>query len=404
MFNSRKDYLQARLQPCIFLFPSEAAYSLFFPIGTIKTGYQLTCIRMKIAFITRSTLYNVPGGDTVQVLQTARLLRELGVSVDICMTNNKIDYSRYDLLHFINIIRPADILFHTHKTKKPFVVSPVLVDYSEYDQQYRKGISGFILRHLSANNNEYVKTIGRWLLRKDKMRSKAYLIKGQRKSIQQILERAAMLLPNSAAEYEKLEEKYGVQKEYTIVPNGIDSVLFSPDQKTRKDDSIVLCAARIEGIKNQLNLIKALNNSRYTLLLIGSSAPNQQDYYHACRRIAAKNIQFHDHIPQETLISYYKKAKVHALPSWFETCGLSSLEAAAMGCNVAITEKGYTREYFGNDAFYCDPGDPESIYNGIETAAKTCANKKLQHKIFNQYTWQRAASITHEAYKKIIQA
>ncbi|MEI9807323.1 MAG: glycosyltransferase family 4 protein [Bacteroidota bacterium] len=359
---------------------------------------------MKIAFITRSTLYTVPGGDTVQVLQTARFLREQGAEVDICLTNDTITYSRYDLFHYINITRPADILFHISKTKKPFVVSPVLIDYSEYDKHHRKGFSGFILSSLPAHSNEYVKTIARWLVQKDKMRSKAYLLMGQRKSIRRVLERAAMLLPNSEAEYEKLGEEYGIKKEYAIVPNGIDAALFSPDDKTIKEDTVVLCAARIEGIKNQLNLIKALNNSKYTLLLVGSAAPNQQSYYDECRKTASGNIVFHNRVSQQELAGYYKRAKVHALPSWFETCGLSSLEAAAMGCNVAITEKGYTREYFGNDAFYCDPADPASIFTGIEKAANSHCNKRLQERIFHQYTWQRAAAITLEAYKKIIAA
>jgi len=39
----------------------------------------------------------------------------------------------------------------------------------------------------------------------------------------------------------------------------------------------VLCIARIEGIKNQLNLIKALNDTEFNVLLIGSHAPNQKD-------------------------------------------------------------------------------------------------------------------------------
>lgn len=168
------------------------------------------------------------------------------------------------------------------------------------------------------------------------------------------------------------------------------------------DESIVLCAARIEGIKNQLNLIHALNNTRYQLVLIGAPAPNQQGYYDTCRRSAAKNIFFHDRVSQEELVSYYQKAKVHALPSWFETCGLSSLEAAAMGCNVTITEKGYTREYFGQHAFYCDPGDPASIFNGIEKAATSECDTALQAKILSQYTWERAAAITLDAYKKIL--
>jgi glycosyltransferase involved in cell wall biosynthesis len=359
---------------------------------------------MKIAFITRSTLYTVPGGDTVQVSHTAKFLRELGAEVDVCLTNEHIDYSRYDLFHYFNIIRPSDILFHINKTQKPFVISPILIDYSEYDKHHRKGISGFLLRGMSANGQEYTKTVARWLAGKDKMKSKGYLVKGQRKSIQQILERAAMLLPNSETEYQKIEEGFGIKKEYTVVPMGVDPGLFSSTERITKDDTVVLCAARIEGIKNQLNLIRALNNSKYTLLLVGSPAPNQKSYYNECRKIAANNIHFYDHVPQETLVGYYKKAKVHALPSWFETCGLSSLEAAAMGCNIMITEKGYTREYFGDDAFYCDPGDPESIFNEIETAAKSDCKKELQEKIFHHYTWQQAAAITLEAYKKIISA
>ena len=36
---------------------------------------------MKVAFISRATLYSTPGGDTKQVDMTANYLRELGVDV-----------------------------------------------------------------------------------------------------------------------------------------------------------------------------------------------------------------------------------------------------------------------------------------------------------------------------------
>ncbi|MBL7738071.1 MAG: glycosyltransferase family 4 protein [Chitinophagaceae bacterium] len=359
---------------------------------------------MKVALITRSTLHTVPGGDTVQVMQTARCLQELGVEADVLLTNRTIDYDHYDVFHYFNLTRPADMLFHIAQTKKPFVVSPVLVDYSEYDQHHRGGISGALLRRFSPSGQEYVKAMARWVTGKDKLKSKEYVWNGHRKSVRKILERTAMVLPNSAAEYKRLQEEYGTDKEYMIVPNGIDEALFSIGHTQEKDETIVLCAARVEGIKNQLNLIKAINHSRFTLLVTGSPAPNQRAYYAACRKIAAKNIVFHDHVPQEQLVTYYKKAKVHALPSWFETCGLSSLEAAAMGCNVAISDKGYTREYFGNDAFYCDPGDPESIFNSIEQAAQSSTSPSLREKIHNQYTWRHAAAMTRSAYQKIISA
>jgi len=38
------------------------------------------------------------------------------------------------------------------------------------------------------------------------------------------------------------------------------------------------------------------------------------------------------------------------LPSWFETTGLSSIEAGVMGCNIVITDK-VMQEYFSHHAF-----------------------------------------------------
>ncbi|MBK7308934.1 MAG: glycosyltransferase [Chitinophagaceae bacterium] len=55
---------------------------------------------------------------------------------------------------------------------------------------------------------------------------------------------------------------------------------------------------------------------------------------------AAGNIVFAGRLTQTALANYYARARVHVLPSWFETCGLSSLEAAAMGCNIVITARG----------------------------------------------------------------
>lgn len=359
---------------------------------------------MKIAFIARSTLYKVPGGDTIQVKQLAEHFKRSGVETDVFLTNEKIDYPRYDLFYVSNITRPSDILFHISQTPKPFILSPILIDYTEYDRRYRKGISGLVLRMFPPGLTEYVKTVARWVSGTDALRSKNYIWKGQRNSIREVLKKVNRLLPGSEKEYQRLKELYAIEKSYSVVPNGIDPSLFEPDEKVVKDNKLVLCAARIEGLKNQLNLIKALNDTQYTLILIGSPAPNQMKYYDECRRIASENIIFHDQVTQETLSAYYKKAKVHVLPSWFETCGLSSLEAAAMGCNIVITDKGFAREYFGNDGFYCDPGNPASIFNAIEKAAQSPPRKELQQKIIHQYTWQQAADITLTACKNILSA
>jgi len=357
---------------------------------------------MKVAIISRSTLYTIPGGDTVQIINTTKYLAALGIRASIHLTHETLNYNDYDLLHFFNLTRPADIIYHIKKSSKPFVASPNLVRYHEYDKLYRVGIAGKIFKFLAPNSIEYLKTIARWLNGSDKLKSVPYLWKGHQKSIQEILRNASVVLPNSEMENIMLRELYGVKADYAIIPNGVDTGLFVEDITIKKDKHLVLCVARIEGIKNQLNLIKALNKTPFTLLIIGSNAGNQKTYYNLCKEIAADNIHFIHHITQKELLHYYQRAKVHILPSWFESCGLSTLEAGAMGCNVVITDKGYTREYYEDFAFYCDPSSPQSILDAVNSASSSDGDSRLKNKILQNYTWHHAAWNTAKAYERII--
>ncbi|MBS1599283.1 MAG: glycosyltransferase family 4 protein [Bacteroidetes bacterium] len=358
---------------------------------------------MRILFISRSTLFTNTGGDTVQIIKTAEYLRTSGVSVDIRLTNEKIDYRGYDLIHFFNIIRPADILQHIIDSGKPYVVSTIFVDYSEYEKKVRRGFAKIIFSFLSADQIEYFKAIARSIKNNEKIISRKYIWWGQRKTIKYILSNAACLLPNSENEYKRLLQRYGIPQKYKVIPNAIDENVFvnTGHAQVRQDD-LIICVARIEGLKNQLNLIKAMNGSRFNVCIVGAHSTNQYKYYEECKRIAHDNIKFTGPLEREELIKYYSLAKVHILPSWFETTGLSSLEAAAMGCNIVITDKGDTREYFEDMAWYCDPQSPDSISSAIEKAAASPANEELIKKIFNHYTWKIAAKKTAVAYEEIV--
>lgn len=358
---------------------------------------------IRVALIARSTLYKVPGGDTIQMIQTAAALNTEGFCADIRLTNEPIDYSRYDLFHFFNITRPADILHHVKASGKKFIISPIFINYALYDKNYRKGISGLLFKYLSTDACEYLKTVMRKVKGNDSLTSLSYLWKGQRASVKEILQNAAMVLPNSHSETVRLKTKYNTAFEHMIVPNGIDPDLFVQGSGIKRDSDLVICVARIEGIKNQLNLIKALNNTRYRLQLIGSPAPNQLAYYEECKRIAADNVEFINFLPQDKLPYYYERAGIHILPSFFETTGLSSLEAAAMGCKVIVTDKGDTVEYFGDLAGYCDPACPESILLAVEKMRTCNYDNRLKEKILSQYTWSNASVNILKAYKKVIE-
>jgi glycosyltransferase involved in cell wall biosynthesis len=357
---------------------------------------------VNILFISRSTLYSSAGGDTVQIVKTAEFLRLAGYRVDIQLCTDKIDYRPYDLLHFFNIIRPADILQHIFDSGKPYVVSTIYVDYSEYELRGRTGWTRVLFRFFSADTVEYLKVVARRIRNAEKVVSPRYLLWGHRRSIRYIIRHASCLLPNSNSEYRRLAAHYRLQQNYRAIPNAIDPALFTtPSGDRGRDPNLVLCVGRIEGRKNQLALIRALRDSKFELAIIGSSSPNQQDYYRQCREEAGSNVVFIEAIRQEELVRYYASAQVHVLPSWFETTGLSSLEAAVMGCNIVITDKGDTREYFGDLAWYCEPDSPASILGAVEKAAAAGRNEALIQRIRTSYTWEAAAAETAKAYRSL---
>lgn len=358
---------------------------------------------MKVLIITRSNLYRSPGGDTIQIDMTSKYLRLAGISVDICFADSSPLYHNYDLIHFFNIIRPDDILPHI-RHDIPFVVSSIFVDYAEYEKINRKGFAGMAFNILSQGQIEYAKAIARHFKNGDKIKSRYYLLNGHKAAVRYIASRAKLLLPNSDSEYERLSEYIDIRLPYKKVVNAIDSSIFDlnvePDERFKDH---VLCVGRIEGRKNQLNLIRALMGSNVQLTIIGKPSPNHIKYYEDCKRLgdSVKNIRFVNHISHYELVKIYKAARVHVLPSWFETTGLSSLEAGVMECNVVVTKKGDTEEYFNDMAFYCEPDDVSSIRNAVLEAFYAPINKSLRSFILENYTWQQAAKQTAEAYNSI---
>jgi glycosyltransferase involved in cell wall biosynthesis len=264
----------------------------------------------------------------------------------------------------------------------------------------RGGILGILNKVLSPDATEYLKAIARAVRNGESIGSLDYLWMGHRGAIRHVIRKASMLLPNSESEYRRLEAVYGVGQAYRAVPNAIDLARFDltrPANERFRDG--VLCVARIEGRKNQLNLIRALRGTGLPLFIVGKASPNCIAYEQECRREAGGNVVFVDHMSQEDLVSVYKAARVHVLPSWFETTGLSSLEAAYMGCNLVITDKGDTREYFGDEAFYCQPEDPDSIRKAVEKAYRAPFQEGLRTRIRERFTWERTAEKTLEGYR-----
>ena len=188
---------------------------------------------------------------------------------------------------------------------------------------------------------------------------------------------------------------------YLIIPNGIDAELFSILPDVIRQDKVI-CVGQIYGMKNQHLLIEACKKLNYQLDIIGKPPPNHAKYYDYCKKISDNRVNFIDFLSQKELADRYAASKVHALPSWFETTGLSSLEAGAMGCNVVVGIGGDTKDYFQFYANYCDPLHPKSVEVALDKAMNQQNNGKLRDLILTEYTWQKAAEKTKAAYEKVL--
>jgi len=135
-------------------------------------------------------------------------------------------------------------------------------------------------------------------------------------------------------------------------------------------------------------------------VIVGKPSPNSNAYYQQLLGTAARtgNCVIAGPMDPRHLPCLYRIAKVHALVSWMETPGLSSLEAAASGCQLLITEKGDTYEYFGRLAEYCDPASIESIREGLIRAYGRKPDRSELAALRDRYTWDAAAKATLEGY------
>lgn len=370
---------------------------------------------MKVLMQSRKNFFELRGGDTVQLEKTKMELEKLGVEVDFSL-DFEPDLSNYDLVHLSNVTRIQETYLHVKNAKKqgkPIVLSTIYWPMDEFERLGQVGIRKFINSHVKIDTEEKIKAIARYL--KDKnSRNEATrnLWKiGYTKMQKYVVDNVDYFLPNSEMEMDEFCKSFGVEKDrYKVIPNAIDADIARKQDEVEipkefeKYRNAIICVGRIEPRKNQLSLVKALDKSNYKLILVGAVSDNQKSYFNEIKEIMDRNPNFYyiSKIENSKLYQLYKVCKVSTLPSWLDTPGLVSLEAAAMGCNLAISSKGSTTEYFINMAEYCLPDDINGIRSAIDRAYAKPQNDKLKNRIFENYTWKIAGQKTLDAYKTIL--
>jgi len=368
---------------------------------------------MRILLInSRPNARTLPGGDTVQVDRIGTALRELGVEVDIHgleILNQTIP--SYDLAHVFNIQEPEPaqaLLRALTQRGLPTVLSPIYWDMHPYwyNLACSSGKWRQVTRLLGASLA--AGAYQRWQEWKERFHPGW---RGQR----WLLNMATRVQPNSPSETKMLRRTFrlpaGFEGKVDVIPNAVDQAFAQAKRQTAPDflrgqalGQVVLQVGTVYPVKNQLGLLEALFDLPVALVFVGPTMPAFAQYSVACRQRASDRgrVFFIERMPHDALPGVYAGAAVHALPSWRETPGLVSLEAAAAGCQVVSTSIGSARDYFGDLAWYCHPADRSSIRQAVEAALAAPRSDALQTRVAREYTWQRAAQATLASYGRAL--
>lgn len=359
---------------------------------------------MNVLMHLRPNHQTVPGGDLVQLRETAAALERIGVTVDVTSATDA-DLTGYDLVHLFNLCVPEFLVepcFGARWQQKPVALSTIYWDTKEFADNVRRVRRGEIPQWHSPNGT--VSHGGNPSAAPPASDEPYFVLRSARHRL--VVAWSDVYLPNSQVEAEKLVEDFGVERaKIQVVPNAAAAKFldakpngFAAQHGIRGD--FVLCAGRIEPRKNQLALIRALKPRRVPLVLIG--AAYDPEYARLCRQEAYPEVTFIGNVGQDALAAAYAEAKVHALPSWLETPGLASLEAALAGSNVVTTDRGCTKEYFADLAWYCSPADLSSIQSAVLEALNAPRSRALRERIRQRFTWEEAAKATLKGYEKAL--
>lgn len=350
---------------------------------------------MKVLFITRPDALTRPGGDTIQLQKTAAALEALGVQVRLGQpTAESLKWS--DIVHVFNAQTPRSSLPALRAARhagKPTVFSTIWWDLSHAQQ------SSLLSSFFGVPNPLWALSHPFFRVAVKTFRS------GWLSEIRDTIRAADLLLPNSEEEMRCLRRDFGINlPPHRVVMNAVDTGIFRPEPSARRAG--VICCARIEPTKNQLALIRAVAKMPDVKLTLIGRAGHHLRYNQRVRAEAARHnvTLIEDHLPQEEMVKLMHEHTVHALPSFRESPGLSSLEALASGLKIVVSSREFcpVDTYFGNwleeHVFVCTPYSVVSLRAALIKAL----SQNLPAPPFPpSLTWPDVGQKTLEAYNEL---
>lgn len=328
---------------------------------------------MKIAFIKCSTTAYFGDGVLSQAMTWKKGLEDAGHEVELLNIWKPLKWEDYDIVQIFSYTEQAADYIEAIAPKNPnIVLAPILdPDFS-----------------ITA-----MKAISHWGCAKLKLSNRYYRIHRIRHLIR-------MFLVRSDFEADYIEKGWGVNKHSIFkVPLSFN---HTSDFNRDREPFCFHCSYLADERKNVKRLIDAAKKYKFQLKLAGKlrTSIEEQKFFNWIGN--AKNIEYLGFLSKSNLLDIYTKAKVFALPSTNEGVGIVALDAAAMGCDVVLTNLGGPKEYYDGLSTLVNPYDIDEIGKGILDNLNTKTNQPLLQKhIVENYSLNNVTKLLEQAYLQV---
>jgi glycosyltransferase involved in cell wall biosynthesis len=195
-----------------------------------------------------------------------------------------------------------------------------------------------------------------------------------------ILAKCDYVVANSEFVRTKIAEKSWVREAIIgVVPLAVDTEVFVPDRAETRRGKEVIFVGRIAREKGLVPLIQAMRivigrvpDAHLTVIGPFKGGSERGAYAEGCMNLVRKlglqrNVTFAGEVSNRDLPKYFRRARVQAVPSLWETAGLVVLEGMAAGIPVVASEAGGIQEIVeeGRTGIMVPPGDANALAKGI---------------------------------------
>lgn len=350
---------------------------------SIQDGNPNQISPMKIGLTSYPMLWQRSGGLQIQILQTERHLRALGIDARVLNPLTE-KMNEYDIIHVFATIHGVHTILQEAKRQGCItVLSPIMQIDTPLSRfrwlRFASWLTGVMSRYENKTTYDHVKSA---------------------------LKHADLIVALSEKEQKIVTCGYGSNLAKTcIISNGVDAQFFTSDEPSEVGKYItsqyVLVVGSITPYKNQLGVIRS--TSRQVVLVGPVFTP---DYLTECLDAGQGRVTYVGHLDHSDpqLRSIYARAAVTVLASEGEAFGLCIVESLACGTPAIVTVKnGLGILPIPPRLQFVKAQDSRQLHESIELACQATNKDRLEcRKLVEHLQWPLIAEALIDQYEQLL--